>query len=717
VGRRAFRLWLGCTAGLMAAVPAATAAPPAPQQVLVEARLDSDSQRRLATAAMTVLGREELDAQGDLNVLDLLQRQAGLSVEGDSPRIRGSGEGETLVLINGEPAPPGFTLASLAPAQIERIEIIKGPSAEFGGTAGTINIILRGPPRQSQREWRSTLGARGARAQGSLNLGWGGRSGALGWYLPFGASHSASTTRWQALRASRDPAGVIGQQSLSGYDASQGTAFSLAPRLDWRINAQDSLQGQFFVQRNDNDNRSLRQTQALAGPPPYSVQDEASSHSRFDLARAQWQWQRRLPDGQRFEWKGSAQASLWRQAGQSQGLSADEVPRPLRDSLSSLREGGGTGSGRWRLPIGASHTLNLGLDLERRQRRELRRQFDDGVERLVGNLGRATVAQTRRETVFVQDDWAPSEGLSIGAGLRVSRSRLFSRGSEGDFEQQYSGWLPVLNLRRALDPAGRQVWRASLSRSERLPDIGLLLPRYVLNGQYDRATPNTPIAADSAGNPRLAPERSTSFELSYEHALPAGAGAASVGVFGRQIDALIRRRIGLEDVPEARVPRWVSRPVNLGRARSSGLTLEWKGRPRTGLNLRASASLYRSSVEQIDDPDARLEGQPPWTSSLGFDHELAGQRLVWGASLVLVPGFATQQSDLQRQRRGANRRLDAFLRWRPSRELELRLSGSNLLAEDAFNASSVADIDGFAATVETRRQGLASVNASLVWRF
>ncbi len=685
--------------------------------MVVEARIDADTQRRLATAAVTVLGREELDAQGDLNVLDVLQRQAGINIDGETPRLRGSGEGDTLILLNGEAAPPGFTLASLAPAEIERIEIIKGPSAEYGGTAGTINVILRGPPRLKQREWRSSLGERGGRAQSSMNFGWGGRSGALGWHLPFSASRWAGTTRLQTARSSRDPAGLVSRQALSGHDAGQGTGLNLAPRLNWRIDALHSLQGQMFLQRNDNDNRSTRQTQVLAGPAPYTSEDESFSGNAFQLARGQVQWQRKQPDGQRIELKASAQSSLMRQSGQSQGRSPAGVLRPQRDSLASLREGGSSMGARWRWPVGPSHALTVGADLEDRQRREVRRQFDDGVERLVGGLGRASAAQVRRDTWFIQDDWNPAEGWSASAGLRAVRTRLVTRGPEGDFAQHQSSLLPVVNLRHAFDPAGRQLLRASVARSQRLPDIGLLLPRYVLNGQYDRATTNTPIAADSAGNPMLAPERSTSIDLAYEHHLPGAGAVLSISVFRRQIDDLVRRRIGLENVPEASVPRWVSRPVNLGGASSSGLELEWKGRARPGLHLRAAASLYRSSVEQIDDPDARIEGQPPWTATLGFDQQLPATRLSFGASLVLVPAYATQQSDLQRQARGPSRRLDAFVLWRASRELQLRLSAANVLAEDTFNANSVSDIDGFAASAETRRQTLASVNASLVWRF
>lgn len=702
-----------------AAVPASAATPAAEaaQQVLIQGSADGDTRRRLATAALSIVGREELDAQGDLSVLDVLERQAGISIEGDTPRLGGLGDGYTVVLINGEPAPPGFSLASLAPADIERVEIIKGPSAEYGGTAGAINIVLRGPPKLNQREWRSSLGARGGRALSSVHFGWGGRSGALGWHLPLGANRWAGATRLQAERVSRSPQGTVSRQALAGRDLGEGTDLNFAPRLDWRPGPQDQVQAQWLFRRNRSHNLGQRETVALAGPPPYSVRDETGSQARYAMARSQAQWVHKLADGRQFDLKGTAQSSLWQQQGRAQGVSPAGTPRPLRENTQSLREGAATLGARWRQPWGEAHALSAGVDLEDRRRRELRRQFDDGLERIVGGLGRASTAGTERQTLFLQDDWDVGPHTALSAGLRASRTRLLSTGPEGDFTQRYSALLPVLNLRHAFDDAGRRLLRLGVSRSQRVPDLALLQPRYALNGQYDRATANTPIAADSAGNPALTPERSTGFDLAYEHHLPASAGVASVSLSHRRIDQLIRRRIGLENVPEASVPRWVSRPVNLGRARSSGLDVEWKGRLQPGLNLRLAASAYRSSVEQIDDPDARLEGQAPWRASLGFDQLVPGTRWTWGASLVLQPAYATQQSDLQRQTRNASRRLDAFVLWRASRELQLRLAGTNLLADDSLNASSVADIDGFAASADTRRQTLASVNASLVWRF
>jgi outer membrane receptor for ferrienterochelin and colicins len=709
------------------ATPSAPASAPT-QRIVVEGRNDdADMRRRQSTVAMQVVGRDELEAHGDTSVLDVLQRVPGITIEGETPRLRGMGAGYTQILINGEPAPPGFTLDSLAPSEIERIEIVKGPTAEFGGAAGTINIILRSPPKLRQREWRGAVGYRAVRPQGSTSFNWGDRVGAVGLFLPVSVYSWANAGDLAVQRVSRSSAGVVTRQQVQGRDEWLGGGINLAPRLDWKIDGTDTLQWQAFLQRNENDNRSRRETAAIEGPPPWLAEDASRSQATWELARSQLQWVRKAEDGSRLELKGTAQASLWGNASLAQGVTPAGSTGTRRETSASHRERSGTAGLRWRRPWGESHTLNLGLDADTRHRREFNRRFDDGLEQITGSVGSPFRAAMRKRVAFVQDEWALSDRLSATGGLRAESVAWRVSGPAGDTTNRYRVLAPVLQGRLAFDAQGRDVLRVSAARSVRAPDVGLLLPRYSLNGSYDKDTPNTPIAADSAGNPALQPERIWAFELNAEHALDGG-GVISAGLFHREVRELIRRRITLETVPEASVPRWVSRPGNLGSARSSGVEVEikgqapqllgrwWAGAPKA-LQLRAALSLFRSSVEQIDDPDARLEGQPPWRLTLGFDHRAIAPAWSLGMSLGVTPGFSTQQTDRQRVWRNASRRLDAYLLWRIERQASLRLAVNNAVPEDSLSRSEVEDLDGFAASSLTRRTTVTQTTATLQWRF
>lgn len=715
---------LGLCTALAGIAPAA-----AQQQVIIEGRrhaeIHADAERRAAIGLLTVIDREELEAFGDASVLDLLARQPGIGLDGDQPRLRAMGAGYTLVLLDGEPAPPGFNLDSLNPADIERIEIVKGSTAEFGGAAGTINVILRRAPATRQREARATLAARDSGPQATTSLTWGDQFKprpdvpgvpAFGWHLPITLHHRDERSRYHTERVGRDRAGTVSRQAVQGHDDTIGRGATFSPRMDLKPDALDTLQLQGFFQFNENEQRTRRATTPLQGPQPWSVLDENAQRNQWETARLQAQWHRRQPDGQRLELRASLQSSLWRQQGESQATAPDGALREPGASLGRQREQRASAAARWRLPLGQAHTLTLGADVEERRRRELRRQFRGGVEQFGGSLGLPSTGGGASTTLFVQDEWVPAPGWALSLGLRATEAKLDSIGPEGEVRRRHFSWLPVASVRRALDPAGRSAVRASVARGQRVPDATLLLPRYVLNGQYDRDSLNTPIAADTAGNPRLRPEHTSNIELAWER--QAGPGMLwSVGLSHRRIADLIRRGLALETVPEATVPRWVSRPVNLGRAHSTALELEWKQRAAPGLDLRAGLSLVRSSVEQIDAPDARLEGQAPWALTLGLQQALAATKLSWGASLVLGPDFSVQQSDRQRVTRSGQRKLDAFLLWRHSRALQLRLAAANLLAPDNKNASSVADLDGFAARAATRRSTQAQLSANLVLRF
>ncbi|MDP2008259.1 MAG: TonB-dependent receptor [Rubrivivax sp.] len=710
----------------------AASAPTGPaQQVLIEARPLTDAeQRRDSTLGMTVVGRDELDQHGDSSVLDVLQRLPGITLDGDTPRLRGMGGGYTLILLNGEPAPPGFSLDTLAPADIERIEVIKGPTAEQGGVAGTLNVILRGAPRLRQREARASLGYRALAPQGSASLRWGDRVGALGFQLPLTAYSWANAASGRAARVSRPEGGEPREDEVSSHDEWRGGGLNFSPRLEGKLSDTDTLQWQAFVQRNESRNHSRRATEVLSGPAVGTVTDASASRGNWQMQRTQAQWVRKTADGVRVELKASAQSTLARSAGQWVGRDAAGAFTAQRDSLSSQRERRYGQGGRLRLPLAGAHTLAAGWDLEASHRRELRRLLEDlgsgPVERLDGSIGLPFSADVQRATAFAQDEWSPDERGSVVAGLRAERVRTITAGRGEPVANVQHALSPLLHLRHAFDAKGRQALRASIARSIRVPDIGLLLPRYVLNGSYERDQPNTPLAADSAGNPRLQPERATALELAFETQLPGG-GVASVGIFHRQIGQLVRRRTTLEAVAEASVPRWVSRPANIGRARSSGLELEVKGRARDllagwraagpALQLRAAVSVYRSAVEQIDDPDARLEGQPPWQATLGFDDKQVDGRLSYGAGLALTPAYTTQQTDNQRLWRGPTRRLDAFVAWRVDRQLQFRLAANNLVPADTRSFSSVADLDGFAASTASRRQTVAQVTANAVLGF
>lgn len=756
-GAAAPRLLVAALAAGAGPAAAQSAEGGAPQQVQVtgQGQLSDTEQRRREPVAKTVYGRDELDKYGDTAVSDVLKRLPGVSLQGGNPRLRGLGAGYTLILINGEPAPPGFSLENLSPSQVERIEVTKGPTAEHSAQAvgGTINIILREPPRQRQRELRTGLGYTAARPVPSFTATYGDRFG------PWSLSVPLSGFQWRGANQS------IGERLGPDLDRRQqqlqvrstedhwGGGFNLGPRLNWRLSDTDSLNWQSFLQRNEWNNRGHALTTVQQGRPPTSVDDRWLNRGHWQMARSHVQLVRRWPDGARLEARAGVQASESAYNTVFDGRDAAGQASLARDAEGENRERGASTSGKWQQPWREDHTLALGWELDHRRRREVRSVTENGRPQLVGFDGEPFHARIERQAVFLQDEWNLSPRWSTYLGLRAERLALQSTpGAVPGARPAARGWLsspakpalleshsssdslasrhtvltPVLHLNHRFDPKGRDLLRASLTRSYRAPDTGALLGRPSVNTTFALDRTNTEGAPDRVGNPGLEPELATGLDIALEKYFANG-GLLSLGLFHRRIDGLIRQQITLQPVPWASAPRYVSRPVNLARAVSQGLEFELKGRASellppgwpgdAAVDLRAAASIYRSRVTGIPGPDNRLESQPPWTLGLGFDHVAKAWPLTWGGSFSYTPRHRLQQTTTQALGQGVARGLDLYALWTFNRQASLRLSANNLVPLDSFSVTTLPDDQGVRQFSSTRRSNRSSFQAAWPFKF
>lgn len=121
--------------------------------------------------AATVLTAEDIEGRGITTLQDALRAVPGLSVSGAGAnyaqvRIRGAESNHTLILIDGIEAAGGdgeYILSGLETANIERIEVLRGPQSVYYGSnasAGVVNIITR-------------KGGLGTEYGGSIELGGG----------------------------------------------------------------------------------------------------------------------------------------------------------------------------------------------------------------------------------------------------------------------------------------------------------------------------------------------------------------------------------------------------------------------------------------------------------------------------------------------------------------------------------------------------------------
>ena len=663
-------------------------------RVEISARQTDTELRRRASTAKQIYGREELDKFGDTNVADVLQRLPGVTLQGNAPRLRGMSAGYTLILINGDPAPPGFALDQLDPALVERIEVSKGPTATQSAqaVAGTINIILKDAPKRSQRDLRLSAAYRFEKPTVSGNFTLGEKWGDVSLILPISSFQWRGQIDSEIHRQSLAANGSAVDAIQKGDNRFQGQGINLGPVLTWRISDDETLSLQSFVQSGAWNNTTRYTNQVLAGSP--ALDGDSSNEGGWELARSRLQWVNNFSADERIEVKAGIQASRGRFDNQSQGALQQ---RTVGDN----RETSLTQAGNYTRLINEAHSLALGWDLELRQREEKRDASLQGVALISSLQGQAFSAQVQKTALFAQDEWQISPQWSATLGLRHERIATQSKGMELDLRSTSAVLTPMLHLAYKLNAAGKDLVRASLTRSYKAPDIATLLARPTPNGLYaDLSQSNTVLAPDSVGNPALRPELATGLDMAYEKYLASG-GLLSVGIFYREISDLVRGVTSLQTSPEyATAPRWVSQALNFSSGRAAGLELEIKGRagellpvvfdPKLALSLRGALNYYRSQVDTLPGPDNRLDGQQPWSGTMGADYRFNTLPLTVGGNLAFTPDFVTRQSLSQTVALGRSRSIDMFARWMVQESVSMRLALSNIapLAGESLSSNS-----------------------------
>ncbi|MEN9419920.1 MAG: Vitamin transporter BtuB [Pseudomonadota bacterium] len=656
--------------------------PTSAQRVDIVGRQGASDLRRAASVAKQIYGREELDKFGDTNVLDVMRRLPGVNVGSGGPRMRGLGAGFTQILINGDPAPPGFALDQLSPSQIERIEVLRAPTADQSAQAiaGTINIILKDAPRRSERSLRLGLADGRERPMANLNLNIGEAKAPLAFSLPLSLFEWGRESRNTLTKQAPGSDGKPSLVSQVGTSQSWGYGFNAGPRLNWKFSDDQTLSLATFAQKGWWNNRNDYANRILSGAPV--LEDDSDQDGTWQNLRGNLTWNNRFAADQRIELRAGVQQSRW----------TFDV-RNLRDGQERLRAVGGgtdeglTQAGKYSRLLGDSHSLTMGWDLEARERNERRTTtLAGGAVVLPEFEGQPFDARVRRTAWYLQDEWEISAQWQMYLGLREESIRTESRGTATPVVNESRVLSPLVHLTWRIDPKSRDVLRASLTRSYRAPNLGTLLARPTLNSNYlDTRLPNTELAPDRTGNPALRPELATGLDVALERYLPGG-GMWSVGLFHRQITGLVRNVTTLQTVPWATVPRWVSQPVNFSEATTSGIELEVRGRAAEllpallgdfkALNLRASVNLYRSSVAALPGPDNRLDGQQPWSATLGFDQRITGLPLNIGGSVSLTPAYDTLLTADQLQQRSRVRSMDLFAQWIFRPGLSMRVAAS-----------------------------------------
>ena len=642
--------------------------------------------------------REDIARYGDSSVIDVLRRVPGITVTGGQGRasdirMRGLGSGYTQILINGEAVPGGFSLESLSPGQVERIEVARVATVDVGAQAiaGTINIILRQAQRKGQREVKASVSSNTGRASALLDGQFSDRLEPLSYSL--GTVLSRKNEVWPST-ITQQGSDALGAPELErttrrrAYGLAQ--AVGLTPKLTAQWGEIDKVSVEALLRHTRFSDRSNDQRESTLGPLPLYSSDAQTLELRTSLAQGRLSWTHTLAGGATVDTRlgvnflSRASSTLFLGQDEHRHLAIDE------HVISEATERGFIATGKLRAPYSDAHAIALGWDGEQTRRDESRSQRQSSpIGRPVLNLDESYRTAIRRLALFAQDEWELSEYFSAYAGVRWATLRTRTEGV---------GLAPVGNRSAVLSPVLQVLWkplgipadqvRLALSRTYKAPRAVDLIPRRFV------AVENTPTTPNLQGNPDLRPELAWGVDIGYEHSLPGKAGSVNVSASARRIRDVIFDRLTLDK------GAWVSTKANQGSASVFGLEVDSRLSLRAvwpdaaDVEARASVSRNWSTVDQVPGPDNRLDSQIPLSANLGVDWRVADVPLTVGASMAYRGGMRAQTSFTQTTSSNPVRTLDLYALWKLGAAAQFRIAVSNALGPHDTTTDTYTDAGG-----------------------
>lgn len=648
-------------------------------------------ERHTSTAAKIIITQDELTRFGDTTVGDVLKRVPGVTVTGvpgrsGEIRMRGLGNGYTQILLNGEPTAPGFSLDSLAPDLIERIEVARTATADQStqAIAGTINIILKRTVRAQQHDAKVAVASEHDQPSMNIDLQLSDKKDAIGYTMAGNMksqkSLSTSSVTLLGVDAQQQVTQLRETSSVEHYDS---YTVSMTPRLNWSVNQRDALTVDGFLSFqqghvDDRDNEDF-----LIGALPLYGDSDFRQRFHTAIARSSATWTRELDAAATLELKfgvnGNRRDFFNRRKSLLPGQSFDDSEVSLlRHVDSRATDTGFTLNGKYRVPYRGTHALVIGGSGESSRRAEDRIQND--VIALVDapeDLDQTYSANVRRLAFFAQDEWDISARWSAYTGLRVEGLETRSTGNDIDSVDNRSGVLSpiVQSLWKVPDTKSDQI-RLGLARTYRAPATRELIARRFRN------LDNSPTSPDSEGNPDLKPELAWGLDLAYERHFE-GSGLLSANIFFRRISDVIQQELFLDDDG-----RWVTHPFNNGDAEARGIELEAKinlrelDKTAPAVDLRANLAKNWSRVDAVPGPHNHLDKQIPLSANVGADWKVQGLPLTLGGSFGFQQGGLVRLSDNEITDLAVRRSLDLYGLWKIDAKAQVRVSGANLLQQD-----------------------------------
>lgn len=668
--------------------------------------------RRDDTATRIVIDAAQLRQYGDPALLDALKRLPGISVGQGAPgrsgtiSLRGLGAGYTQILINGQKAPLGFDLDALSPEMVERVEILRAPTADLRteAIAGTLNIVLAAGARKDAESLALAWGLSNARNTPSLTWQRSRRQAQRSQSITASASRREFLVEQRAVESTYDHAGqadVLRSSQLRATGSRE--AVSLAPGMELRLDNGDTLALQALADASRFQRSTDIAWDTWLGPPLLQARYVQRTRIAVEQLSGSAAWTHAFAAGGSFTTRLAVGGNRERYRYREQGVGIDGRQNLDDHTDARLRVHNVNSTGKYALPTHGRHSLELGWEGSLDGRDEARLQQLRPIAGNAGNISDLSFdARIRRVAVYGQDELQLSPRWSMYLGLRWENIDIRSAGSGfAAIQQRNSVLSPVLQSLWKLPGTRDDQLRVALSRTYKSPTLASLIPRPYTS------TNNRPLNPDEQGNPSLRPELATGVDIAYETQGKDGT-EFSLGIYARRVQDAVRTETVVQD------GRWVATPRNAGDARSWGLEMDARvalarflaNAPEVSFRINATRNWSR--VDDVPGPDNRLDGQLRFTGSLGADYRV-NPRWSTGLNYTYRSGGPVRIGNGQIDIDAYQRELDLYALWTLGPRTKLRFSANNLLRQDLVSGQVLWDAQG-------RQQLQQHRSAAPVWR-
>ncbi len=626
------------------------------QSVEVAGARDETEMRKDSSTQKMVFGRKEIENLSVMTAGEVLGKLPGVEIGASGMRARGMSRDSIRVLVDGEKQSGGTmgAFTRMPASDIERVEISRGSSAEYGGSSPlTVNIVLKKGVSKAATEMKAALGFRDGEHSEQFSWSESGVNGNFSWILPVSLNFSRSPANAFLDRQSLGNSPSWKQEYTNGISEMGHHAFT--PKFTWK-SGRDSMTLSSMVFLGPSQKNTTTSAYDLLNPAnnfTRNANEDGSSHSlRLRL------------EGEKYfgEAKLSGRFSLNNRHNALDVSRLTSLNSNVTENTKS-DENEFNGATRWDQPIDL-HFVSIGAEYIKVSR--------DDTQTFTDFAASQFKSSSQDQVLWLQDAWTPQDTLTVTSGLRMENMQLKSDGNS----QQDFALLPSVAVR--WQPEEAWVFRSSLGAGMKMPRLNEITSTVTRSITVNA---NTPLDFDSRGNPNLKPERSINFEAVAERYLAQKAGVISANVYVRATSDFTERRLALEGV------RWVDRPYNEGDALHWGLELDSKiNTDQWGISGGTAKAHLTLPNARVDDTRLGItrnaRDTPKYVMSMGWDQSIPKWQSSLGVSLQLSGRSETDIPGEQKAFTEPRALLDAFWLYKLNPKFNLRLSAQNLLDED-----------------------------------